>query len=183
MELVYYLCIMEVSNCYVCKTKKDVSEFYADPSRSRGITSKCKKCTNIASRERKKRKMKTDDEYRKSDNKKREGRRVLREGRDPVFKLKRKMRNALRHSFKRKGYSKDTQSQKILGGDWNVVKEHFESLFTEGMNWDNMGKWHIDHIIPLSIAKTEEEIIKLCNYKNLQPLWGEDNLKKSDNIL
>jgi len=100
-----------------------------------------------------------------------------------VFKLKRKMRNTLRHSFKRKGYSKDTQSQKILGGDWNVVKEHFESLFTEGMNWDNMGKWHIDHIIPLSIAKTEEEIIKLCNYKNLQPLWGEDNLKKSDNIL
>ena len=174
---------MEVSNCYVCKTKKDISEFFLDKSNSKGIQSKCKKCANIARRERRKRKMKTDDEFRKSDNRKREGRRVRREDRDPVFKLKRKMRNALRGSFKRKGYTKNTQNQKILGGDWETVKEHFESLFTEGMNWDNMGQWHIDHIIPLSVAKTEEEIINLCNYKNLQPLWGEDNLRKSDKIL
>ena len=173
---------MEVSHCYICKTKKDVSEFYADSSRSRGIMSKCKSCTNIGVRERRKRRMKTDDEFRKSVNKKKEGKKILRESRDPVFKLKRKIRGTIRKSFKRKGYTKNTQSQIILGGDWSVVKEHFESLFTEGMSWDNMGEWHVDHIIPLATAETEEDIIKLCNYKNLQPLWGEDNLKKSDKI-
>ena len=52
------------------------------------------------------------------------------------------------------------------------------------MSWDLMGKHiHIDHIIPLSYAKTEEEIYKLCYYTNLQPLWAEDNLKKSGKLL
>ena len=51
------------------------------------------------------------------------------------------------------------------------------------MNWDNHGEWHIDHIIPLSSANTEEELIKLCHYTNLQPLWAEDNLSKSDKII
>ena len=51
------------------------------------------------------------------------------------------------------------------------------------MSWDNYGKWHIDHIIPLSSANSEDDIYKLCNYTNLQPLWAEDNLKKSNKKL
>ena len=53
------------------------------------------------------------------------------------------------------------------------------------MTFDNHGLhgWHIDHITPLSTATTEEEIIKLCHYTNLQPLWAEDNLAKSNKIL
>ena len=51
------------------------------------------------------------------------------------------------------------------------------------MKWDNHGKWHIDHIIPLSSAETEEEVYNLCHYTNLQPLWGEDNLKKGKKII
>jgi hypothetical protein len=174
---------MELSSCYVCKTKKEVSEFYMDSTRKSGIASKCKICSNIINKERRKLKLKNNPEFRKLNNKKIEKKRVVRENGDPVFKLKRRIRHTLRGSFKRKGYSKNTQSQKILGENWNVVKEYFESLFTEGMNWDNMGKWHIDHIIPLSTANSEEDIINLCNYKNLQPLWEKDNLEKSDKIL
>jgi len=53
------------------------------------------------------------------------------------------------------------------------------------MNWKNHGKfgWHIDHIIPLSSAKTDEEVFKLCHYKNLQPLWAFENLSKGDKII
>ena len=51
------------------------------------------------------------------------------------------------------------------------------------MNWDNHGEWHIDHKIPLSSAKTEKELIGLCHYTNLQPLWALDNLKKGNKIL
>jgi hypothetical protein len=63
------------------------------------------------------------------------------------------------------------------------LKKHLEIQFIEGMSWENQGKWHIDHKIPLSSAKTEEEVYKLCHYTNLQPLWAEDNLKKGSKIL
>jgi hypothetical protein len=48
------------------------------------------------------------------------------------------------------------------------------------MSWDNKHLWHIDHIIPLSSAKTEDELKQLCHYTNLQPLWAADNIKKSN---
>lgn len=52
------------------------------------------------------------------------------------------------------------------------------------MSWENHGLfgWHIDHKIPLSSAKDEEELKKLCHYTNLQPLWAIDNIKKRDKI-
>lgn len=50
------------------------------------------------------------------------------------------------------------------------------------MSWEKMGsEIHIDHIIPFYAAKSEEELIELAHYTNLQPLWKEDNLKKGKN--
>ena len=71
----------------------------------------------------------------------------------------------------------------MLGADYETAFNHIESRFKDGMTWDNQGEWHIDHIVPLASATTEEELIKLCHYTNLQPLWAEDNLKKGDKIL
>jgi hypothetical protein len=52
------------------------------------------------------------------------------------------------------------------------------------MSWELLGQHiHIDHIIPLSSAKTDEEIYQLCHYTNLQPLWAFDNLSKGSKIL
>ena len=72
----------------------------------------------------------------------------------------------------------------IVGCSPQFLKEYLEQKFTEGMSWELMGQHiHIDHIIPLSSANTEEEVYKLCHYTNLQPLWAEDNLKKGSKIL
>lgn len=51
------------------------------------------------------------------------------------------------------------------------------------MSWENHGSiWHIDHIRPLaSFDLTNKEDVKIaCNYKNLQPLFKEENIRKSD---
>jgi hypothetical protein len=50
------------------------------------------------------------------------------------------------------------------------------------MTWSNYGKWEYDHIIPVSLCKSEEWVNKSCHYKNLRPLWKDDNRAKGDNI-
>ena len=70
----------------------------------------------------------------------------------------------------------------MLGCTIEEFRDHLESQLTEGMSWDNRNEWHIDHIIPCAAFDLEDaEQQKVCfNYRNLQPLWAADNLKKSD---
>lgn len=100
---------------------------------------------------------------------------------DNMFKLKGTLRHRICEAFKKSKWNKNKGSKVLLGADFDVVKLHIESKFDERMCWENHGPktWHIDHIIPLSSAKTEEDLFKLCHYTNLQPLWWSDNLNKS----
>jgi hypothetical protein len=84
-----------------------------------------------------------------------------------------------------KNIKKHNKTFDIVGCSPQQLKEHIQSQFKDNMSWENYGYygWHIDHITPLSSAKTEEEIYQLCHYTNLQPLWAEDNLKKSNKTL
>lgn len=103
---------------------------------------------------------------------------------DPFFNLISNIRSRISTFLKLKNISKNNNTFKIVGCTQEFLKEHIEKQFTEGMSWGLMGKHiHIDHIIPLSSAKTEEEVYKLCHYTNLQPLWAKENLKKSNKIL
>ena len=66
----------------------------------------------------------------------------------------------------------------------NDFIERFESLFIDGMSWDNMAEWHIDHIRPIAsfnYDSTDHPDFKKCwALNNLQPLWAKDNLSKSN---
>lgn len=98
---------------------------------------------------------------------------------DPNFKLLNLLRSRLYHSFKASQWIKSDKREALLGADIITVKAHIESLFTNDMNWYNMGEWHIDHILPIGKCESLEEMVNRCHYKNLQPLWAIDNLKKS----
>ncbi len=116
------------------------------------------------------------DKYRNARNK----RKRQRIKQDLLYRLKENYRNRIRkHAL---GTHKSKKSTELLGCDIESLKNHLTSLFQPGMTWDNYGKWEIDHIRPLSLAKTEEELFSLCHYSNLQPLWMSDNRKKSDKI-
>ena len=97
-----------------------------------------------------------------------------------LFKIGVLLRARLYHAIKDDQKSGSAISD--LGCSIDVFKSYFESKFQEGMTWENHGEWHIDHIRPLSSfdLTNEEEFKTACNYSNLQPLWAEDNLKKSD---
>lgn len=101
---------------------------------------------------------------------------------DPIYKLKNKLRSRLNNYMNSKGFKKNKKHLEILGCSFEELKVHLEKQFKPKMTWENHGKWHIDHIIPLSSAQTEEEVYKLSHYTNLQPLWAEENLKKNAKI-
>jgi hypothetical protein len=107
----------------------------------------------------------------------------IRKETDILFYLRCILSHRVREFLKTKKINKKNKTFDIVGCSPIFLKEHLEKQFVNGMSWDNKGMWHIDHIIPLSSAKTEEEIYKLCHYTNLQPLWAEDNLKKSNKIV
>ena len=100
----------------------------------------------------------------------------------PLFKMSCNLRCRTRLAFKSKSWHKGGSTEKLLGIDYKRCIQHLERQFAKGMNWENQGEWHIDHIIPLASAKTEEELIKLCHYTNLQPLWASDNISKGATI-
>jgi hypothetical protein len=72
----------------------------------------------------------------------------------------------------------------LIGSSKEELQKHIEDKFTENMNYNNYGEWEIDHIKPISLCDTKnvEEIKEYFNYKNLQPLWKIDNIKKSNKI-
>jgi hypothetical protein len=102
----------------------------------------------------------------------------------PKQKIINSMRSRLCEYLKQRGYKKDKKTFSVIGCTPDELRNHLESQFKKGMSWENYNHrtWHIDHIVPISSAKNKNEIYKLSHYTNLQPLWAEDNYKKSNKI-
>jgi len=109
---------------------------------------------------------------------------------DPLFKLITNIRNLVNNSFSIMNYSKTSRTHEILGCSFEELKLYIESKFEPWMDWNNRGiysgelnyGWDIDHIIPLSTANNEEDLIRLNHYLNLQPLCSKINrdIKKNN---
>lgn len=72
----------------------------------------------------------------------------------------------------------------LLGFDIAELMLHLEKQFLPGMTWENIGSWHIDHIVPLSsfsFESSEDAAFRSAwALTNLRPLWAEDNIRKSN---
>ena len=97
---------------------------------------------------------------------------------DPVFVLMRRERVRVYDALK--GIRKAARTETLLGCSYEFFRGYIEGKFVDGMNWENIGNWHIDHIRPLaSFDLTNPEQQKLAfHYTNQQPLWAIDNLRK-----
>lgn len=101
---------------------------------------------------------------------------------DPMFALRARMQSAIRGSLIKGGYTKRSRTHEYLGCSFDEFKRHIEKQFLKGMTWENRSLWHLDHLRPVSSAKTEEELIAIHHFTNLRPLWAKDNLAKGDNM-
>lgn len=101
---------------------------------------------------------------------------------DHVYAIRERVRCLIKECIKRSGSNKSSKTSEILGCSTIEFKKHIERQFTKGMSWENMGEWHLDHIVPISSAKTEEDIYALNHHTNLRPLWASENLRKSNKV-
>jgi len=104
---------------------------------------------------------------------------------DPLFALRKRVSCRIKAAMVRGSFNFTKDTIKLIGCDMETLKRHLGRQFKKGMTWKNNTKsgWHIDHKIPLASAKTEEELLILCHYTNLQPLWAKENLSKNNKIL
>lgn len=106
---------------------------------------------------------------------------------NPRFQLDRKISKKISLLLKKAGRNKSWRDK--VGYDLCQLKTHLESKFEPNMNWAdfNLGKIHIDHIIPKSYfvykSVDDEEFIACWSLENLQPLWERDNLNKKAKLI
>ncbi len=175
-----------MKKCCTCKLEKTFSDFNKNKRQIDGYANQCKIC-------RKNYRLKNIEkivEYRNiyknittiKSKKSKTNSKYFREKyqNDELFKLKHLIRTSIRKSLNKKGYTKKSKTFEILGCDYEFFKEYIENQFNKNMNWKNI---HLDHIMPISSAKSKKEVILLNHYTNFQPLLIKDNLIKSNKII
>jgi len=200
----FSFCIMETKICTKCKKIQPLNEFNKNRAREDGLSIHCKSCVKentslyyIKNRDKilsysKTYKEENDrTEYHKQwykDNKDdlKQKEKIYRKNKydtDPLFRLKTTSGIQIRNSINNLGFERKSKTIDVLNCSITFYKEYIESQFLEWMNWENYGKyngefnygWDIDHIIPMSSAKNEEELLKLLKYNNTQPLCSKIN--------
>jgi hypothetical protein len=101
---------------------------------------------------------------------------------DPNGKLKALVSSRIHHALKA---NKLKKSIEYLGCDIETFRTHLEKTFKEGMSWENMGDWEIDHYCPLEykqdgVKPSIEEVGRRLHYTNTQAMWQKDNRSKSN---
>lgn len=106
---------------------------------------------------------------------------------DPLYKLISNFRTAIYQVLKESNVEKNRHYFDILQYTPEELIIHLESQFKDAMSWDNYGEWHVDHKLPITSFNIEEmgdkEFMKCWALENLQPMWGEENIRKSNKIL
>lgn len=184
-----------MKTCVVCKISKDYIEYYSKKTSKDGLRSSCKLCYNISQKRYDDKNITSKREYQRnyqrylyqsSENvRKRQklNKKFYYKKRsqvDPLYKLIKGIRCLITNSF---NYKKPKYSEEILGCSFDEFKMYLESKFEPWMTWENRGKyngefeygWDLDHIIPISSGKTEEEILKLNYFTNFSPLCSKVN--------
>jgi hypothetical protein len=188
---------VETKICSKCNIEKFLGDFPKDKNRNDGHYVYCKQCRKLTYQANSNLiKEKSRNYY--NDNKEKNHAKILQPNRfwiknnptytteikkiDPKFKMIKNVRRRLNRFIRSSKLTKRNTTIHLIGCTPDELKTYIENKFDNNMSWENQGMWHIDHIIPLSSAKTEDDLIKLCHYTNLQPLWAKDNLRKSNKL-
>lgn len=107
-----------------------------------------------------------------------------RKARDPIYKLISNFRTAIYTVLKESNVDKYGHYFDILQYTPEQLITHLELQFKDTMGWNNYGEWHVDHKLPIThfnISEIgDEEFMRCWSLDNLQPMWGIENIRKSN---
>lgn len=157
--------------CKGCNVEKQIEFFNLNKESKDGRHRLCKSCRKVQREKKKEHKKYYDRLYRR-----------YRKQNDINYRILSNLRNRVYCALVR-GYKAKTTLE-LLGCTIEQLRVHLESQFTEGMTWDNYGKWHIDHIKPCASfdLTNKKEQLECFHYTNLQPLWARDNILKGSKL-
>lgn len=181
--------------CTNCKQEKILDDYYKRSIVPDGHCSECKECSKQRNKHNhrnyylsnKEKILKKNSKYlitfRESYKEKRNSQLKERRKTDVAFKLAHNLRRRMRGAVKRN--QKAGSAVADLGCSIVQFKQYIESKFRDGMSWNNYGHWHLDHIQPLASfdLTNRNDFLKAAHYSNYQPLWAQDNLRKSASII
>lgn len=188
---------MRTKICTKCHKRKLLNKFYKASNQKTGIRPDCKDCSNEYYKEYYKKNYLQINKYwrnyyrtnrnellnyRKNNLHIYNKQRKIRRFNDISYKIKENLRNRLRQALK--GQNKALSTMFLIGCEIDYLMYHIQKQFKYGMTWDNHGEWHIDHKLPCAsfdLSKPKEQR-KCFNFKNLQPLWAIDNIRKGNKI-
>jgi hypothetical protein len=105
---------------------------------------------------------------------------------DPLYKLISNFRTAIYQVLKESNVEKNKHYFDILQYTPEQLITHLEKQFNDDMTWDNYGVWHVDHKLPITSFNIQEmgdgEFMKCWSLDNLQPMWGDENIRKSNRV-
>lgn len=174
--------------CGKCKISYPLDNYVKDNSKYDGLSSSCQSCVREYRENNKPLLRKLKRQYTLNNKE-----RILEYGRtytrerlltDPLFKLKSNISRLIFQTFKNSKYQKKSKTVKVLGISMDKFKSHIESQFLSWMCWEKHGNcdtedyncsFDLDHIIPCSYAKNEEEVVLLNHWSNFQPLCSKTN--------
>jgi len=185
--------------CSKCKEEKSLDSFYTDNQKSDRLTSKCKPCNKVYYKEGKEAKLAYNKLYYEKNKQRmnKMSRQYYHDNRDhliqmqvtrqkeryhsdPTYRIVDILRSRMNKALD--GNSKSASTIELLGCTPEQWRGYIESLFTEGMGWNQRGLWHLDHHHPLAAFDLTDPIQQkyAFHWSNTSPMWAEDNLRKSD---
>lgn len=99
---------------------------------------------------------------------------------NPLAVMQGRLSRLHRHALMQVGAIKSSPTFSHLGYTVEEFVNHIEKQFVKGMSWSNMNEWQIDHIIPVSEAKTVDDVVALNQLYNLRPMWSSENNAKKN---
>ena len=186
--------------CSDCFENKPVDEYYKSKTYITGILGRCKTCHNKKCIQRHNRRLKDDADYIKKAKEYKKQWKIKNPDKVTQYIKKWAMRNPEKvREYRKRPYTKLSNNLRKrlrefvkgqrqfpgVGCTRDILVSHIESLWDDGMTWENYGQWHIDHIMPCSSfdLMDPKQIAECFHYTNLQPLWAKENIMKSNKVV